>query len=126
MLKKIVAIVLILATSSAWLYLDYQNKQELLAAEEMRKAMDQMRAQAQARLAAKAKFEAQILADLTACKATASKAKDDFLVAHQQPVRHKAGQFTVPKAASDEAENTLQAANAACQTAYDTRLKSGS
>ena len=126
MLKKIIAVVLILATSGAWVYLDYQNKQELMAAEEMRKAMDQMRAQAQARAAIKAKFETQILADLTTCKATATKAKEDFLTAHQQPVRRKPGQFTIAKVVSDEAENTLQAANAACQTTYDTRMKSGS
>ena len=126
MLKKIVAVVLILATSGAWFYLDYQNKQELLAAEEMRKAMEQMRAQAQARVAARAKLEAQILADFTTCKDTATKAKEEFLTAHQQPVRRKPGQFTVPQAASDEAEKTLQAGTAACQTAYDKRLKSGS
>ena len=37
MVKKIVAGVLILATGGAWIYLDYQNKQEQLAAAEMRK-----------------------------------------------------------------------------------------
>ena len=128
MVKKIVAGVLILATGGAWIYLDYQNKQEQLAAAEMRKAIEQMRAQAQAqaRIAAKAKFEAQINADLATCKAGAVKAKEDFLVAHQQPVRHKKGQFIVPPAAIDEADKTLEAANAACQTAYETRLKSGS
>jgi hypothetical protein len=75
MVKKIVAVLLILLTGGAWLYLDYQNKQEQIAALEMRKAMEQMRAQAQARAAARAKFEAQLLADLTTCKATADKAK---------------------------------------------------
>lgn len=126
MVKKIVAIVLILATGGAWLYLDYQNKQEQLAAAEMRKAMDQMRAQVQARAAAKAKFEAQINTEFTACKESAAKAKDDFLLAHQLPVRHKPGQFTVPQAAIDEAAKTLETANAACQMTYDTHLKSGS
>ena len=126
MVKKIVAVVLILATSGAWLYLDYQNKQEILAAAEMRKALEQMRAQALARAAAKAKFEAQISAELATCKATADKAKEDFLIAHQQPVRRKPGQFTVPQAAIDEAVKTLEAANAACQTTYDTHIKSGS
>jgi hypothetical protein len=126
MVKKIVAVVLILAASGLWVYLDYQNKQEQLAAAEMRKAMDLMRAQAQARAAAKAKFEGQILADMTTCKATAEKAKEDFLTAHQQPVRRKPGQFTIPQAATDEAAKTLETANAACQTAYEAHLKSGS
>lgn len=126
MVKKVAAVVLILLAGGGWFYLDYLNKQELKAAEESRKAMEQARAQAQARAAAKAKFEAQIVADLNACKATAEKAKEDFLTQHQQPVRRKPGQFTVPQAAIDEAAKTLEAANAACQTAYDTRVKSGS
>ncbi len=125
MVKKIVALVLILATSGAWFYLDYQNKQEQLAAAELRKVMDQMRAQAQARAAAKAKFEAQILADLNTCKATADKAREDFLTAHQQPVRRKPGQFTIPQAATDEAAKTLEADYAACQTAYNARQQAG-
>ncbi len=126
MVKKIVAVLLILLTGGAWLYLDYQNKQEQIAAAEMRKAMDQMRAQAQARAAAKAKFEAQLLSDLTACKATADKGKEDFLTAHQQPVKRKPGQFTIPQADIDEAAKTQEAANSACQLTYDTHLKSGS
>jgi type II secretory pathway pseudopilin PulG len=126
MVKKIIAVVLILATAGAWVYLDYQNKQQQLAAAEMRKAIEQMRAQAQARVAARAKFEAQINSDLATCKASATKAKEDFLVAHQQPVRKKQGQFSVPKAAMDEADKTLEVANAACQATYETHLKSGS
>jgi hypothetical protein len=126
MVKKIVAAVLILATGGAWIYLDYENKQEQLAAAEMRKAMDQMRAQAQARVAARAKFEAQINTDLATCKATAAKAKEDFIIAHQQPARRKSGQFAIPKAAADEADKTLEAANAACQATYETNLKNGS
>ncbi len=126
MVKKIVAVLLILATGGAWIYLDYQNKQEQLAAAEMRKAMEQMRAQAQARAAAKAKFEAQVLADLTTCKASADKAKEDFITAHQQPVRRKPGQFTIPQSDLDESAKTQEAAYAACQLTYDTHLKNGS
>ena len=130
MLKKIIAIVLIVASAGTWGYLDYLNKQELQAAEELRQSMIQARAQAQARAKAaaeaKAKFEATILADLTTCKAAAEKAKEDFLEANKKPVRRKPGQFTVPAAAQEEANKTLEAANAACQTNYDTRLKNGS
>jgi type II secretory pathway pseudopilin PulG len=130
MLKKIIAIVLILVSAGTWGYLDYLNKQELQAAEELRQSMIQARAQAQARAKAaaeaKAKFEAMILADLTTCKATAEKAKEDFLEANKKPVRRKPGQFTVPAAAQEEANKTLETSNAACQTNYDTRLKNGS
>jgi hypothetical protein len=125
MVKKIVAVLLILVTGGAWFYLDYQNKQEQIAAVEMRKAMEQLRAQAQMRAAAKAKFEAQILADMTTCKATADKAKEDFLAAHQKPVKRKPGQFTISQADTDEAAKTQEAANLACQAAYDNHLKSG-
>jgi hypothetical protein len=130
MVKKIIAVVLIIVTGGGWLYLDYQNKQELKAAAELRQSIAQARAQAAARAKAvadaKAKFEAQILADLNACKATAEKAKEDFLTQNQKPVRHKRGQFFVPQAAQDAAAKTLDAANAACQATYDARLKQGS
>lgn len=130
MVKKIVAVVLIVLAAGTWGYLDYLNKQELKAAEEMRVAMAQARAQAMARAKAaaeaRAKFEATILADLTACKATAEQAKEDFLTKNQKPVRHKPGQFTIPPAVMDEAAKTLETANAACQSTYDTRLHNGS
>jgi hypothetical protein len=130
MLKKIIAIVLIVVSAGTWGYLDYLNKQEIREAEEMRRSMEQARAQALARAKAaaeaRAKFEATILADLTTCKAAAEKAKEDFLEANKKPVRRKPGQFTVPAAAQEEANKALEAANAACQTNYDTRLKNGS
>jgi type II secretory pathway pseudopilin PulG len=130
MLKKIVAIVLIVLSAGTWGYLDYLNKQQIQEAEDLRRSMEQARAQALARAKAvaeaKAKFEATILADLTTCKATAEKAKEDFLEANKKPVRRKPGQFTVPAAAQEEANKTLETANAACQTNYDTRLKNGS
>lgn len=130
MVKKIVAVVLIVLTAGSWFYLDYLNKQQLQEAEELRKSMEQARAvalaKAKAAAEAKAKFEAAILADLNACKATAEKAKEDFLAQNQKPVRRKPGQFTIPQAAQDEAAKTLEAANAACQATYDSRLKSGS
>lgn len=131
MLKKIVAAVLIVLASGTWGYLDYLNKQEIKEAAELRIAMEQARAQAAARAKAaaeeaRAAFESAILAELATCKATAEMANADFLIQHQKPVRRKRGQFTIPKAAMDEAAKTLEDANAACQTTYETRFKSGS
>ena len=130
MLKKIIAVVLIALAAGTWGYLDYLNKQELKAAEEMRAAMAQARAQALARAKAaaeaRAKFEAMIMADLTTCKATAEQAKEDFLTKNQQPVKRKPGLFTIPPAVMDEAAKTLETSNAACQSTYDARLHSGS
>lgn len=130
MVKKIVAALLIVIAGGTWGYLDYMNKQEIKAAEEMRQAMAEARAQAMAReraaAEAKAKFEAMIMAELTACKETAEKAKADFLEANKKPVKRKPGQFSVPAAIQEEANKTSEAANAACQSTYDTRLASGS
>ncbi len=52
MVKKIVGVVLIIVAAGAWFYLDQLNKQELQEAAEARKALEQARAQAQARAAA--------------------------------------------------------------------------
>lgn len=126
MIKKIIAVVLILLAGGTWFYLDYLNKQELLAAEQAHQAVEQARAQAKARAEARGKFEAQILADLNNCRTSAEKARDDFLTLNRKPVRRKPGQFTLSQAALDEAEKTLEAATAACRAAYDTRLQQGS
>lgn len=130
MLKKIVAAVLIVLAAGTWGYLDYLNKQEIKAAEEMRVAMEQARAQAMARAKAaaeaRARFEAALLAELTTCKAAAEQAKADFIIQNQKPVRRKPGQFTLSPAAADEAAKMLENANAACQATYDSRLASGS
>jgi type II secretory pathway pseudopilin PulG len=129
MVKKVIAIVLILATSGAWFYLDQLNKQAIREAEESRKAMEAARIQAKLRTeaasAAKAKFEAMLLADLNNCKAEAEKAKNDYLDQHKKPVRHKRGKFTVPQSVMDEATKTLEAADAVCQSTYDTRKAQG-
>jgi hypothetical protein len=130
MRKTIVAVVLIVLAAGTWGYLDYLNRQELQGAEELRQSLVQAHAQALARAKAaadaKAKFEAAIQADLTICRATVEKAKEDFLEANKKPVRRKPGQFTVPAAVQEKANKTQEAANTACQTNYDTQLKNGS
>jgi hypothetical protein len=130
MRKTIVAVVLIVLAAGTWGYLDYLNRQELQGAEELRQSLVQAHAQALARAKAaaeaKAKFEAAILADLTICRATVEKAKEDFLEANKKNVRRKLGQFTVSAAVQEKANKMREAANTACQTNYDTQLKNGS
>ncbi len=127
MIKKSVAVGLIVLTGGAYLYLDYQNKQEMLQLEEMRRAVEQARlqalAEAKAMAVAKNKFDAQV--DLDACRAAAERAREDFLSQNRKPVRNKPGQFTIPEAAVAEAARKLEAANSTCQTNYENRLKSG-
>jgi hypothetical protein len=130
MVKAVIAVLLIVLSGGTWLYLDYQNKLELKAAQEMRRAIAEARAEAlaraQAAAQARANFEALILADLNTCKATAEKAKEDFLIQNQKPIRHKRGQFGVTQAIMDQATSTFDAATAACQATYNTRLQNGS
>lgn len=130
MIKKIVGVVLIVLCAGAWFYLDYLNKQELQAAEEMRQAMAKARAEAlakaQAMAQARAKFEADIRAELAACMANADKAKNDYLTANSKPIPKKPGQFIVPKGVQEEADKMLATGNAACQQTFDTRLQTGS
>ncbi len=122
MVKKIVALVLIVAAAGTWFYLDQLNKQALEEAAKARQDVERARAQAKMRADAKAKVESEAQATLTSCKADAEKAKNDYLTQHQQPVRRKPGQFTIPQDAQDEAAKAFDAANAACQSAYDQRL----
>jgi uncharacterized protein YxeA len=119
MIKKIVAVVLIVLAGGAWLYLDHLNKQEQLIAEQARQAMVQAREQA------KARFAVQIKEDLTNCQAAAEKAKADFLAQNQKPVPRKPGEFTITQAVADEAAKMLADATAACQLTFDTRSASG-
>ncbi len=46
MVKKAIAVVLIVLTGGGWFYLDYLNRQQLQEAEELRRAVEQVRAQA--------------------------------------------------------------------------------
>lgn len=117
--KKIVAVVLILLAGGAWLYLDHLNRQERLAAEQTRQAMKQARAEARTR------FESMLRTDLTICKATAEKAKADYVTLNQKPVPRKPGEFTVPQAVADKAAKKLGDDNAACQLTFDTRMTHG-
>ncbi len=117
--KKIVAVVLILLTGSAWGYLDYLNRQEKLAAEQTRKAMEQAKAEARAR------FEAMLRSDLSNCLAVAEKTKSDYLTLNQKPVPRKPGEYTVPQAVADKAAKKLADDNDGCKLTYDTRMTHG-
>jgi hypothetical protein len=74
---------------------------------------------------AKAKFAAELRAEVTACQANAEKASNDYIAANSKPARKKAGLSTVPKKVQDEAANMLTKGNADCQLAFDARLQKG-
>jgi hypothetical protein len=133
MIKKLVALVLVLLAGGSWLLLDYFNSQELVSAEQMRQGLVQARAEAQRRsdedmknkAQAKAAFEKQILANLASCQAVAEKAQEDYMNLIQQVVPRKRGQSVIPKTVAEEAEKILVNAKADCQLIYDARLKNG-
>lgn len=133
MIKKIIALVIVLLASASWLLLDYFNKQELISAEQMRQGVTQARVEAQKRseeelrvkAQAKAYFEKQLSVNLASCQETANKAQQHYMGLIQQVVPRKAGKPVITKAVADEAENIIVNAKAECQQVYDARLKSG-
>lgn len=125
MLKKVMAVVLIVLAAGAWLYLDHLNKQEQILAEQARQEMIQARAEAAARAAARAKFETELTEAFNTCKADADMAKEAFLTENRQPVRRKPGEFTISEEIASQADTTLGTAYAECQLAHDTRFAQG-
>lgn len=130
MVKSIIAVLIIVAAGGGWFYMDYLNKQEQAAAAEMRKEVEHSRALAaaaeKARVEAKAAFDAQLEADLAACKAAAEKASTDYITTNQKPVPRKPGLFTIPPEVADAAARLLSDGIALCQSQHDSRLASGS
>lgn len=125
MLKKVIAVILIVLAAGAWFYLDHLNKQEQMLAEQARQEMMQARAEAAARAAARAKFEAELTEAFNGCKAEAELAKETFLTENRKPVRRKPGEFTISEALAIQADEALNTAYAACQLALDTRFAQG-
>lgn len=125
MLKKVIAVVLIVLTAGAWFYLDHLNKQEQMLAEQARQEMVKARAEAAARAAARAKFEAELTEAFNSCKANADQAKEAFLLENRKPVKRKPGEFTVSDEIASEADAQLGNAYAECQREHDTRYAQG-
>ncbi len=125
MLKKVMAVVLIVLATGAWLYLDHLNKQEQILAEQARQEMIQARAEAAARAAARVKFETELAEAFNSCKTNADLAKEAFLTENQKPVKRKPGEFTISEEIAAQAETALGNAYAECQLAHDTRFAQG-
>ena len=118
MTRKIIAIMLILFAGGSWAYLDYLNKQEKAAAEEMRKDMEK----AHVRAAAMARLETEIYHDLANCRSAAAKANNDYVTRHEKPVPNQPGQFIAPREVMDEAVKKLESAHVECQQTYEARM----
>jgi len=125
MFKQMIAVVVILTSSGAWLYLDCLNKHEKGSAELLHQGVVQSRAEAKKRAEMKTNFDAQLATTLGNCNAAADKAKADYMALVEQAAPSKRGKALVPQAVMEASEKTLAAAKAECQQVYDSRLKSG-
>jgi hypothetical protein len=126
MIKQIVAILLVVLSAGAWFYLDYMNKQELMASGQMRLALAQMRqTEEENRARAKAKFEAAARNEFIDCLGEAERARSKYINTNISPIPKKPDLLFITRPVLEEATKILAASTVACQLAYDSRLKKG-
>ena len=125
MIKKTIALVIVLVAGGAWLYLDCLTRQEKRSAEQLQQGIVQARAEAKMRAGIQAGFEQQNRATLSNCQAAADKSKTDYAALFEQIAPRKRGKVMIPQAVTDAAEKIAASAKADCQQAYDNSLKSG-
>lgn len=128
MTKKIIAISLILLTGAAWIYLDYLNEKEKAAFEEMHRAVMMAHARAaaeeKAKAGARARFEAEVLSDYTACNVAAEKAEKEYLAQHRKQAGNRQDRTGVSQTGMGET-GIPGSGLAVCRKIYDIRLRNG-
>jgi len=118
MSKLIIGVALMLfAAGSSHLYLDYLNKQEMVAS----RARDV--ADGRAKAERKSRFEAVIMNDLAYCFAEAEQQNSDYISHLHKIARLKPGKIAVTDAYLDKAAMMLKSAKEECQLTYEFRLK---
>ena len=125
MIKKLLAVVVILLASGAWLYLDCLSKHEQGSALQTRHEIEKARSEAQRRALSKVSFESKILTDLNICKAAADKGKNDYMSLIPKAAHGKRGPYVIPRAIEAEATKMLEEAKMECQQLYEARVKAG-
>lgn len=127
MTKTIIAVFLILLTGASWFYLDYLNKKETLAVEELRKEMEKSHltyVQAtREREQMRSRVESDMVTDLNSCYAAAEKANFDYISHLQKPDRLKPDQISLTKADLDNAATMLESDKEKCKKTYEFRTK---
>lgn len=122
MLKMIAGIVVIVLAAGGWFYLDYLNKQEQLAALELRQTVEKNRAIAvaaeQARVASKVALEAKLSIELKTCLDAAQQASTDYLTANQKNTPRKAQPLVIEPTVIDTAAQNLANAQSVCQQQF--------
>jgi|SRR5271169_260313 len=127
MTKTIIGVVLVFLAGGSWLYLDYLNKKETMAIEDMRKEMQISHERSVADMKEMAEMRSRVefsmVTDLTSCYAAAEKANFDYMSHLQNPERLKPDQITITKAELDKAAMMLESDKEKCQQTYDSRVK---
>lgn len=126
MVKAIIAVVLILLGSGAWLALDYLNKQEQARAMEMHLGIEKDRAEAQKRSHRLKSFKERVQSNQGNCEAAADKAKTDYLALMLKVIPAKRKNTPViPQAIIDEAESITASAREICLQTATAQLQQG-
>lgn len=125
MVKKCLAITIMLIAGGAWIFLECLNKQEQGNATQARLEIEKARSEAQKRASSKLSFESKILTDLNICKAAAEKGKKEYVSLIPRVVINKRGPYVNSQLLEAEALKILEEAQLECQQLYDVRLKAG-
>ena len=127
MSRKIFAVTLIVFASASWLYLDYMNKQEILAINEMRKEMQMSHERVVANYKVLAEYNSQFetanVNDLTVCYSEAEKANFNYISHLQKPGNNKKDTITIDKADLTKAAALLESDKERCKNIYDSKFK---
>jgi hypothetical protein len=126
MVKIMIAVVLIMLGSGAWLALDYLNKQEQARAMEMHLGIDKARAEAQKRNQRMENFKIMIQDNQNSCEAAAEQAQHDYLALMLKviPAKRKSAPV-IPQAIMNEAATMMASAKEACLQLATAQLQKG-
>lgn len=130
MAKAAIAVVFIVLTGGAWLYLDCLNKQEEATSNQMQQEMQQMRIEGKKKeestkklAAAKLALETQIANNLVGCQENADKVNNAYMLIVQKTLPRKRGQVVVPAVIATETAQVLADAKTRCQLSHDELLQ---
>ena len=126
MIAKIGFVVLVLISSGTLYLLDYILKQDQDEnSKQLHSFVKQTREEAEAKVAAKEKFEMQLMTDLAHCQENAKKRNDDYLSLIQKAAPRKHGELIISSDILNDAALFLTNEKADCKKTYDDRLREG-
>jgi hypothetical protein len=125
MIKKTIGIFIILIASGVWFYLDLLNKQVLGGAEQIHASVENARAEAKKRAAAREEFENMVLVYMNECQVAAQEARDNYLNLIDKALKIEVENPEMPIEVKVNVEQLMVSAKAECQRTYEKNLKTG-